>query len=226
VIEQRDDHRRLEAVVGGQLEDGVGAVLVHAVEAEQVRHPLAIDREIGPDHDHGAGRAHVHTLVAAVEPREVASQRGDPRQPEVAERHRLRVLAEAVAGDDRVRVLPRQPEQHRAQAVHAAHDGQQLLALQDVDADGGEIAGAARQVQPPPDVLAERTDQILLAGVQPAADLATRVADARTLLVPERAEDLRAHVARHQAPLDEHHAVGLVERVHDVLHRLRAARVE
>ena len=48
VIEHRDDRRDFEAVVGVQLEYRVGAILVHGVEAEQLRGALAVHRKFEP----------------------------------------------------------------------------------------------------------------------------------------------------------------------------------
>ena len=52
--------------------------------------------------DRGARRARVDAGVGAMQPLEIAREVRSPREPQVRERHGLRMLAEAVAGQDRV----------------------------------------------------------------------------------------------------------------------------
>ena len=224
VVEQRHRHRHVERVVSVQLEDGVGAVLVEAVEAQQLGGAHAVEAEVRAHHDRRAGGARVH---AAVDPRvavEIAREVRDPRQEEVGQRHGLGVLAEAVAGQDGVGVAARQVEQQPAQPVDAFHDSQHALALGGVHADRGEVARAAAEVQSPAHVLPETPDQVLLARVQPAALAAARLHRAVLLHLAERGED-RAPVLRAQETfLHQHHRLRLVEGVERVEVAARAAR--
>jgi hypothetical protein len=182
-----------------------------------------VEREVRADHDGGAGRARVDAPVDAVEALEVAREVGRPGQEKMRKRHGLGVLAEAVAGEDRVRVLPREPDQHAPQPVDALEDPQHLLPLERVDPDRGEIARAAPEVEAPADVLAERADQVLLARVKAAARLGPHLLDAVLFHAAERLQDGPAVLAPEQALLDQHDGLRLVEGVDRVEHEARAA---
>ena len=226
VVEQGQHHGHVEAVVGRQLQDGVGGVLVHGVEAEQLGGARAVHREVGAHHDGRPRGAHVDAPVGAVQPVEVARQVGHPRQEQVGQGHGLGVLAEAVAGQDGVGVLGCQIEQHAAQAVDRLHHLQQRVALERVDAHRAEVARAARQVQPAADLLAQRADQVLLARVEPAPHAETRLLHALLLHRAQGLQDGRAVLPAQQAFLHQHDGVGLVEGVHHAQHGPRAAGVE
>ncbi len=161
-----------------------------------------------------------------MQPLEVAGQVRHPRQPEVGQGHGLGVLAEAVAGQDGVGVPPGQVEEHAAQAVDRFHHRQQLLALDDVDPDRAQVARRAGQVQAPADVLAQRADQVLLAGVEAAAHPRADLLHPGLLHLAQGTEDGGAGGRGQQALLHEHHGVGLVEGVQRVEHRAGAARRE
>ena len=83
VIQDRDRHRHFEAVVVVQLENRVGAVLVHRVEAEQLGGPLAIQRNSEPTMI-AAPAGSGSRAVATVQPLEVARERRGPRQQRCA----------------------------------------------------------------------------------------------------------------------------------------------
>ena len=140
MIEHGDHRRHIETVVGVELENGVRAVLVDGIEAEQLRGALAVDREVGADHDRSTRRTHIDAAVGAMQAIEVARERRHPGKPEVGERHRVGVLTEAVARQDRIGVVASQIDEHAPQAVHRAHQGKQLLALQGIDPDRAQVA--------------------------------------------------------------------------------------
>ena len=222
VVEQRDRGRHVEAVVGIQLENRVRGVLVDRVESEQLGRARAVQREIAADHDDRAGGTHVDATVRAVQAIEVALERGHPREPEMRQRHGLRVLTERVAGHHGAGVLAREAQQDAPQAVRRLHDREQAVALGRVDRDRAQIAGASRQVQASADVLAEGPDQVLLAGMETAAVLQPHGVDTVLLHLAEGAQDRLTRVAREQAFLHEHDGVRLVERVDRIEHRARS----
>ncbi len=155
MVEDGYDRRHFEAVVIGELEYGVGAVLVDGIEAEQFRGAPAVDRELGPHHDRSARGTAVYAPIGAVQALEVARQRRRPRQPQMGESHRLRLLAEAVARQDRIGVLAREVDEHAAQPVYRPHECEELLALRDIHADRAQVARAPREMHAPADVLAQ-----------------------------------------------------------------------
>jgi hypothetical protein len=113
----------------------------------------------------------------------------------------------------------------RAQAVYRAHEGEQLLALQDVDPYRAEIAGTARQMEAAANVLAEQADQVLLAGVQTSAGAQAGLHDSFRLHLPQSAQSGDARRQRKQTFFDEHHGVRLVESVHRGKKRLHVPAI-
>jgi len=75
------------------------------------------------------------------------------------------------------------------------------------------------------DILAEQPDQVLLAGVQAAADARAGLDHALAFQLSQAAQYRRTCRRFEQAFLDEHHRVCLVERVDRGQHRLRARTV-
>ena len=81
-------------------------------------------------------------------------------------------------------------------------------------------------MQAPADLLAERADQVLLAGVQAAAHAGPCLHHALLLHLAQGAQDGHSRLARHEPLLDQHHRVRLVEGVHGGQHGMRPARGE
>src|SRR5262249_7294266 len=136
--------------------------------------------------------------------------------------HGLRMLTEAVAGEDGVGVLAGQPEEHAAQLVDALEESQHLLALQSVDTYRREIARAAPEVEAAADLLAEGADQVLLAGVESSAHPRAHLLDAVLFHFSERIENGAAMLAREQGFFHEHDGLRFVEGVQRVEHETGA----
>ena len=198
---------------------------MHGIEAEQLRGALTVDRKVGADHDRRAGRADIDAAIGAMEAVEIARQRRHPREPEVGQRHRVGVLSEAVARQDRIGMVASQLDEHAPQAVHGAHEGEELLALQGVDPYRAQVAGTARQMEAAANVLAEQADQVLLAGVQAAAGPQARLHDPFRFHLPESAQSGYARWKRKQTFFDEHDGMRLVESVDRREKRLHVAAI-
>jgi hypothetical protein len=81
------------------------------IEAEQIRHALAVEREVGACHDRGPGRRTVDALIEGKQPLRIARkdllEHGQP----VGEGRRLCVLAMGVAWHHRLTVMFGEVEQ-------------------------------------------------------------------------------------------------------------------
>ena len=140
------------------------------------------------------------------------------------QRHGLRVLAEAIAGENRVGVLAGETDQHPPDLVDPFEEPQRPLALERVDAHGGQVARAPSQVQAAANLLTEGADQILLAGVHASARLAAHLLHAVLLHLAEGGQDGLPVLAPEQPLFDQHDRLRLVERVERVKHGARAPR--
>ena len=142
----------LEQIVDGG--DAAVGVAGRAVEAEQRRRPIAIDRKAGAGDRAGAERVLVGAGIGGPQPGGVALELLDHRQQVVRDRRRLRRLGVRVRRKDVVAVARREVEQHVAQPERPVGQRQHQLALPHPVHRHVDVVARARGVQPAGRVLA------------------------------------------------------------------------
>ncbi len=135
--------------------DGVQRIAAHAVEAQLLRHELAVDRVAGAGQRGGAQRQAVDAAAAVGHALGVAREHLHVGQQVMAEGDRLGHLQVGEARQDGVGVLFGQVQQRPAQCAQQADDGVDLAAQPQADIGGDLVVARAAGVQ----ALAGVTDQ-------------------------------------------------------------------
>ncbi len=145
--------------------------------------------------------------------RRIAGEGRFPRQERVRERRRLRLLADAVGGQQRQRVPRCDVEQARAQPADLGQHRGQPLSQVVAPRDCIEVAGAASEVDPAGDVGAELLRQKRFARVPSAAHSIANRFDALRFHLAQPGEDRARGIRRDQSRFGERDGMRLVESV-------------
>src|SRR5262249_25631944 len=171
----------------------------------------ARDRECRARHDRRTGRTASSLRVERERARDVARERRFPRQERVRERRRLRLLTDAVGGEQRQYVATGDIEQACTQPSDLGeHDGQPCSEVE-APRDRVEIAGAAAEVDPAGGGGAELLCQIRLARMASAAHRVANRFDPLRLHLAQACENCARSIPRNQSRFGQRNGMGLIE---------------
>ena len=189
----------------------VVAVLHGRIEAEQIRQALAIHREARrPERRRAEGRE-VQARPGLAQAVRVARERPCIAEEIVAEGRRLGLHAVGVGGDDRVRLALRHREQGRAGRIQGLGQGEEAVALLQLQHRRDDVLAAAAGMHPRGVRTGDGGDQRLDLQVV-VGTLGPRLGGIGGDLI-EGAGDGRPKAARDDAGLHRHHQRGPVDRV-------------